>query len=301
MKRISNIKLIGILAILSALYFVIDFTGSRKRSKTLKSELVEIDTAKVSKILVESNTGSKVELEKIGGEWELALNDGKRVVASSSAVDNALYALLSIKPARMATRSKDKWKDYQVDSTGTRVRVFEGASTTLDLIIGRFGMEGQRAYHTFVRLFEDDEVYVAKDFMGFSVSSDPSAYRDQVLARIKKDSISNITFNYPADSSFRIERVGAQWQSNGSPLDSASVVKYLNGLNYISGKSFMDQASELASPVMSAAIDMNDGQTILFDAYQYEGQWVVHSTDNEEGYFTDENLIDKIFIGRSEL
>lgn len=301
MKKISNTKLLGILVALCAIYFVVDFTGSKKKSKSLRTELVAIDTAKVSRILVEAPNKSTVQLDKVKGEWELLLDNGKKVVASQSAVDNALYALLSIKPSRMATKSADKWKDYQVDSTGTRVKVYEGNENTLDLIIGRFGMEGQRAYHTFVRLFEDQEVYVAKNFMGFSVSSDPSSYRDQVLARLRKDSVKSITFNYPMDSSYRLQKNDNVWQANGLPVDSAAMAGYLGGLSYISGKEFMDEENLLTTPVMSASIDMNNGTTILFDAYMHEDQWVFHSSDNEYGYFKDEPIANKVFIGLSEL
>lgn len=301
MKKLSNGKLIGLLLALCLIYFVVDFTGSKSKSKSLRTELVEIDTAKVSKITVEAPGNKKVQLDKVKGEWELTLDNGKKVVASATAVDNALYALLSVKPSRMATKSEAKWKDYQVDSAGTRVNVYEGVDKTLDLIIGRFGMEGQRAYHTFVRLFEDKEVYVAKDFMGFSVSSDASAYRDQVLARIKKDSVSTITFNYPSDSSYRLERIEGAWLANGNPADSVTVETYLGGLGYVNGKEFMDEENELTVPVMSATVDMNNGQTILFDAYQKEGEWVFHSSDNENGYFKDEAILKKVFIGLSEL
>lgn len=301
MKKLSNVKLIGVLLALCLIYFVVDFSGNKSKSKSLRTELVEIDTSKVTQIRVVASDNRMVQLDKVKGEWELTLANGKKVVASPSAVDNALYALLSIKPSRMATKSEAKWKDYQVDSAGTRVKVYEGSDETLDLVIGRFGMEGQRSYHTFVRLFEDQEVYVAKDFMGFSVSSDPSAYRDQELARIKKDSVASITFNYPADSSFKLMKNAGVWEANGQNVDSTAVAKYLGGLNYVSGKEFMDEENQLVLPVMSATIDMNNGQTILFDAYQKDGEWVFHSSDNELGYFKDETILDKVFIGLSEL
>ncbi|UXX78215.1 DUF4340 domain-containing protein [Reichenbachiella carrageenanivorans] len=301
MKKLSNIKLISVLVALCLIYFVVDFTGGKSKSKSLKSELVSIDTAKVTQIYVDGARGKQVQLDRVQGEWELTLPNDKKVLASPSAVDNALFALNSIKPSRIATKSEAKWKDYQVDSTGTRVKVFEGGDQTLDLVIGRFGMEGQRAYHTYVRLYDDKEVYVAKDFMGFSVSADPSAYRDQVLARINKDSVASITFNYQADSSFRLERVGTAWQVNGEPADSAVVAKYLGGLNYVSGKEYMDEENKLTVPVMSAAVDMNDGYTVLFDGYQLEDEWVFHSSTNESGYFKDMAILDKVFVGKSEL
>ncbi|MEP2025756.1 MAG: DUF4340 domain-containing protein [Reichenbachiella sp.] len=301
MKKLSNVKLIGVLIALCLIYFVVDFTGSKNKSKSLRTELVTIDTAKVTQIKIEAPGDKVVLLDKVKGEWEITLENDKKVVASASAVDNALFALLSISPSRMATKSEAKWKDYQVDSTGTRVRIYEGSDLTLDLVIGRFGSEGQRSFYTFVRLFSDEEVYVAKDFMGFSVSSDPSAYRDQVLARIKKDSVAAITFNYPMDSSFKLHRVGDVWQANGEPADSVAVAKYMNGLGYVNGKEFMDEEKQLGVPVISAAIDMNNGQTVLFDGYQKNNEWVFHSSNNESGYFKDESIMDKVFVGINEL
>lgn len=300
MKKLSNIKLTGVLIALCLVYFIVDFTGGRSKSKSLKSELVSIDTSKVTQILIDA-PDKHVKLDLVKGEWELTLPNGKQVLASPSAVDNALFALNGIKPSRIATKSESKWKDYQVDSTGTQVKVFEEGDQTLNLVIGRFGMDGQRAYHTYVRLFEDKEVYVANDFMGFSVSSDPSAYRDQVLARIDKDSVASITFNYKADSSFRLERVGTVWQVNGEPADSTAVAKYLGGLNYVSGKEYMDEENKLTVPVMSAAVDMNNGYTVLFDGYQLDDEWVFHSSTNESGYFKDEAILEKVFVGKSEL
>jgi len=298
MKKLSNVKLIGILFALGLIYFVVDFTGGKKKSKSLRTELVVLDSAKISKIEITA-TGKKVNLVKNGEDWELTLANGKKVMASSDAIDNAIFALNSIKPARMATRSESKWKDYQVDSAGTRVKVYEGGDKTLDLVIGRFAMEGQRSYYTFVRLFEDEEVYVAKDFMGFSVSSETSSYRDQVMARIKKDSVMAVTFNYPADSSVRLERAGDIWNVNGQQADSSAVASYLTGLNYVSGKEFMDNQEDLISPTISAVFDLSNGKTIIFDGYQNNGQWVFHSTINEVGYFTDIAIKEKVFKGLS--
>ncbi len=84
-------------------------------------------------------------------------------------------------------------------------------------------------------------------------------------------------------------------------MDSTNVAKYLGGLGYVNGKEFMDEEKELTLPVMSATVDMTNGQTILFDAYKKDGDWVFHSSDNENGYFKDEAILDKVFVGLSEL
>lgn len=297
--KLSNIKLIGILAVLVAVYGIVQLTGGKKKSKSLRTELVEIDTAKVTAVTITSSAG-EVQLNKEGADWKLKLESGKVVPATQSAVSNTLGALLTIKPSRMATKNESNWKDYQVDSTGTRVQVKEGNNTTLDLVIGRFGMQGQRAYHTFVRLFEDTEVYAANNFMSFSVSAEPASYRDQILARIKKDSLLSISFSYPSDSSLQLSKVGDQWNVNGQPADSTSVAKYISGLSYLSGNKFVDDQSGLAVPTVSATFQFTNADDIIIEGYKRDEDWVFHSSENEIGYFSDEPLFAKVFKGLSE-
>ena len=200
----------------------------------------------------------------------------------------------------MATKNESNWKDYQVDSTGTRISVIEGSETTLDMVIGRFGMQDQRNYHTFVRLFEDKEVYAANNFMSFSVSAEPASYRNKTLARMKKDSLVNINFSYPADSSVQLSKAGDQWMANGQPADSTNVAKYISGLNYVTGNTFVDDQSSLTVPVISATFQFSNGNDITIEGYQSDNAWVFHSSENEIGYFSDEALLSKVFKGMSE-
>jgi hypothetical protein len=254
----------------------------------------------VSKLEVISPT-NVAEVSKIGNDWKVKLADGQMVSATTSSVKNALQALNSIVPTRMTTKKPEKWGEYQVDTTGTRVKVYEGDKVTLDIILGRFGVEGQRSYYTFVRLSEDDEVYVANNFMSFSVPSDASNYRNKALAKINKDSLVAVNFNYPADSSFRLEKVADQWNVNGVQADSAAVAKYLSALNFLNGQTFDDNTSGLIAPAITTTFEMSNGQNITIEGYRKEDQWLVHSSENEEAYFSDKATADKIFIRSNSL
>jgi hypothetical protein len=297
--KLNNIKLIGILIGLIAVYGIIQLSSGKKKSKSLRTELVEIDTAKVSSINITSSAGL-VELNRKGADWNLKLESGKVIPAAGQSVKSTLGALLTIEPSRMATKSEAKWKDYQVDSTGTRVIVKEGNETTLDMVIGRFGMEGQRSYHTFVRLFEDKEVYAANNFMSFSVSAEASSYRDKTLARVNKDSLINVIFNYPADTSVQLSRTGDLWTANGQPTDSTNVAKYISGLSYITGSIFVDDQQGLISPSMSTTFQFSNQGDITIDGYQVDSTWIFHSSENELGYFSDDAIYSKVFKGMSE-
>lgn len=296
-KKLNNLKLILILAVLVGIYFIAQYTGRKKKSKSLRTELVLIDTAKVSKINIGYDS-LDIDLFKEGEDWKLKLKE-KTVIADNASVLSTLNALMTIKPSRMVSRKKSKWNEYQVDSTGTRIRTFEGSDKTLDIVLGRLGVQDRNSYHTFVRLFEDDNVYVAENFMSLSVSSDPSSYRNQNLAIIQKDSILAISFIYPADSSVQLSNDRGVWSINGQLADSTAIATYLSDVNYIRSKEFYDENNTFINPILTVRYKFSNQDDISIEAYQSEGQWIFHSLENKDNYFKDTELLGKIFKGQS--
>lgn len=295
----STTKLLGLFAVLVGVYFAVDYFGGSKKSKSLRSELVVLDTASVTSMEVKAQD-KLVSLNKENGTWMVTLDNGKKVVADAGSVKRSLEALQGIKPGRMATRKKEKWEEYQVaDTMGTRVRVFENSENVLDIILGKLGVTGQRSYHTFVRLAEDDEVYVVNNFMAFNVPSEASSYRNQSLAKMKKDSISAIEFNYPADSSLRLEKIEDKWMANGQPADSTKMAKYLRGLSYINSSKFNDEIESPGDPVYTSRFIMNDGSEISIDGFAGADGLVINSSENQASYFADSSIFKKVFIGPS--
>lgn len=318
LKNISSIKLIGILAVLLLVYLGFEFFGGKSRSKSFKTELVEIDTAKVSKLVIESK-GESLELIKENNAWKVSIGDGKYAAAQKNNVKSTLNSLLTIKPSRIVAKNPEKWKDYQVDSAGTRIQVFEGGKNTLDLVIGRFGFNqqamqqqqqmmmgsrGMQQFFSYVRLQNEDEVYVANNFMGMSINTDASDYRNKQLLSLTTDSISQIQFNYPADSGFVLSKVDSTWSISGSQPDSAATASYLSDLRYVNNSNFVDDvpASALVSPTVSMNIKQNGKGDIMVKAFQHPvHKWIINSSENPLAYFADEELVKKLFIGSGKL
>ncbi|MBC6399762.1 MAG: DUF4340 domain-containing protein [Ekhidna sp.] len=288
----------NLLLILGALVIVLAVTQLTKRggrSKSLKSELVAIDTAKVSKI--EIVTGEENVTLSMEEKWKVSLPDGSQKTAKESSVISLLNSLNTITPGRMAAKSPDKWKNYSVDSTGTRVKVFEENEILTDIVIGRFGVEGQQSFYTFVRLFEDNEVYVANGFMGASIGKDAASYRDNEVLRLQKDSLFSISFNYP-DSAFKLTK-GEEWYLQDRQADSASVAGYLNGLSFVSSREFYDRSSEI-NPTHTVIYEFSNRQEIKVEVQYIEENVVLKSSENPNELFADNSLEEKILKGRSE-
>ena len=316
-KNLSNLTLIGILALLAIGYFAITYFNKSSRSGSFDADIINIDTAKVTALQI---TGGKdsVYLLKENNDWKLRLPSGKIVDAGDQSVRNSLASLLTIAPNRIATRDQEKWKEYQVDTAGTRVKVFEGDKKTLDLVVGRFGikqgggpqgqqfgMQGGQQFYTYVRLAEEPEVYAADNFMGYSVNPNPTGFRNTQLFRLTTDSISQIDFRYPADSSFTLVKEESGWSIAGQPADSAEAASYLNNIRVVSKSAFADdiEPDQLGEPHYQAEISVSGGENVTISAYSHnQYQFVVHSSRNPDAYFADRDssLVNEIFAGRSE-
>jgi hypothetical protein len=302
-RSVKNIRLIGVLVILVAAYAGLKLFKNTGRSKSFREELVVIDTSKVDRIVI-TKAGSSFEVGKDNEQWKVTIPGNKKVDATSTSVNNALSSLLRINPDRIATKDPEKWVDYQVDSAGTRVQVFENNISTLDIVLGRFGMHGQQQFHTFVRLFEDDEVYAANNFMGISFPSDPKGFRNSRFLQITSDSITQVTFNYPGDSAFILNKSEDTWYIGNNPADSASTASFLSGLRYVNGSDFVDdvEPAALINPTLSVMIRANgQPEDVVLEAYSHPGYgYILHSTYNPKAYFSDNSMMTRIFKGQSE-
>jgi hypothetical protein len=302
MKKISTLKLLGLLAILVLIYAATEFFSNTGRSKSFRQELVAIDTAAVSRVEIDKD-GTSLEIYAEGKSWKVSSNKGRLYNAEDERVKGMLSSLQTIKPSRIASRNKEKWQEFQVDSTGTRVKVFENKKKTLDLVIGRFAVKGQQQFYSYVRLFDEDNIYVADNFMGFSVPTDENSYRNQTITNINRDSISAVRFEYPADSSFSLTKsIRGKWLSESFEPDSTKSQQFINSLSRLSSSKF-DNESNVAglTPLFNVVIDISDQASVELNAFaKTDSTYLLISSQNQGGQFDDLSIFDRIFKSRSD-
>jgi len=297
-RKSSNLRLAGVLLALVLVYAGVRFFGGYSRSQSFRETLEDIDTAKVTRIGI-SKGDTETELEKKDHGWQVIEGDIE-AIADKQKVKGALATLLTIKPGRIVSRKPEKWKDFQVDSTGTQVRVFEGNSKTLDLVIGRFDMKGQREFLTYVRLSADDNVYTADNFMSFSLSQESKNFRNNNLVKVTKDSISLISFKY-TDNSFQLIRNGDLWQIEEKIADSTASVYFIRDISYLTNTNFANHVDiEALSEPVSIVVNI-DGETTPVEIKAYSdssGNWIFNTSQNPTEYFSDSVLVRKVLKSR---
>ena len=167
-----------------------------KRSRSFKTDLIQIDTASVTTINLypKSDEQKEITLSKENGIW-VAMQGTVTTKANQSAVHSLLSNLQLIKTKRVAAKKPDKWKDYEVEETnGSRVKVYAGSQLLEDFIVGRFSFNQQtRSGLSFVRLTNADEVYAVDGFLSMTMSQGFNSYRIKDFLTLNKDNITGIS------------------------------------------------------------------------------------------------------------
>jgi hypothetical protein len=290
----------GILLILGILIFV--FQGGNNE-RTFRGVLVDIDTSAVTEILIypKSQNHKEVKLFKDDNYWRVALPSGSSAKVAPQRITSLFDQLLAIKPKRLAARDESKWNELQVDSTGSRVKVFQGSKLALDLVIGRFSFQQPRTMNTFVRLYNDKDVYEVDGFLDMTFNQGANIFRDGTIIKSDYKNWQQIQFTYPADSSFQLVKSGDSWLLNGKATDSLKTTNYLNRLANLSNNNFIDDVNfdKLSPPSFSLNITTSDLQFIEIKGYQDSSKIVIHSSQNPETLFDGSSISKSIFVGKS--
>jgi len=291
----------GILVIIGVLIFL--FQGG-KNERTFRDVLVDVDTTAITEILIypKSQNHQEVKLFKDQEEWRVTLPTGSIAKVTDQRMSSLFAQLIAIKPKRLAARDESKWNELQVDSTGSRVKVFQDSKLALDLVVGRFSFQQPRTMNTFVRLYNDKDVYEVDGFLDMTFNQGANIFRDGTIINSDFNNWQQIQFVYPADSSYQIVNSGSGWVVNGVKADSAKTINYLNRLSNLNGNSFIDSPSSIVNKTPTYAINITtrDMSFIELKCYQDSTTSIIHSSENPEALFDGASLTKTIFVSQSD-
>lgn len=311
-NRFNNRNLFLILGGLSVILLITVLVKIPSRKSTLKERLLEIDTSAVARIEItpRASEGKSFEFIKQGNRW--IVKQGEIISEPrEGAVRNIFNEALAIKPQSLAAMDKSMWKEYELtDSLATRIKFIDKKSRKMaDLMIGKFvykqvvnpysyggkDIEGT----SFVRLYNDKEIYAVNGFLTFSFGGGFDDWRDKSFIRCNKNDILKISFTYPSDSSFTLIKKDSVWVAGSHQADSLKTQNYLNSIGFVNGEEFMDGYNPVSLPAYMMNIEGNNMLNISVKCYpdQEKDQYVFNSSQNPGIYFagTKSGLFDKLF------
>lgn len=290
MKNANPWTLVAVFGGLILLFVAVKLYRSPTLESNLPASLVEMDTAAVTELVV---TPAKARSENIrivkSGGWKL-VRDNKNLRLDQGAGPNALRMLMTIKPERMISKRSEKWDEFGVgDSTGTHVRIMAGTSMEAELIIGRsgFGQAAGQGYgppYTYVRVADEPEVYAVSGFLDAQFNRVYDDWRDKSFLRLVRDSVNHITFHYPSDSSFVLDKRQGKWMVNNDPADSVSVNSYLSSLGYRNVQAFASSQPTGSAPIV-ITFEKNGKSQATVEAWPAEYGFTARSSHQPEAFF----------------
>ncbi len=274
--------------------------------RNFREILVELDTAQITKIslLAKANSGATVDIMRTGNQWEVT--DGTVIdEVDEGGIREMLSSMVSMKPKRLVAKTDDKWAQYEVnDSLGTKVTVYAGNDELSSFIIGKFNFQqATRSMSTFVRLANEDEVYSIEGFLSSTFNQQFSNLRDKTFLKTDKTDLTRLQFDYPGDSSFVLSKEAELWSVNGVATDSTAVQTYLNGIQNITQREFVDGFSADGKvSTYRLTIEGNNMNTIVVNGYATQEDIVLHSSLNDNAYFNKGTLqvFEKLFVSSTQ-
>lgn len=225
---------------------LVKWLGDSTSSQAFRTRLVNVDTARVSKIVIESPTQDRtITLNKKENDWSvLGSSSGETYPADNGSVKRAIQQLNELNVKAVATRDSEKYTRFKVDSTGTRVSLYNNDNLLSDIYVGAPQIVSRQQFNSYVRPADDDAVYTVEGFLGSTFGKDLDGWREKTVWEVDRNTISRIDFLFPADSSYSIERVGEnEWISDGDTLSSGSVRSITNRLGSLRAGGFVDSLS----------------------------------------------------------
>lgn len=293
MKSTNKILLVVLLVLLSAFVLTKVFRSPALESN-LDTEAFQLDTARIARMVFHLPSESPITLEKDDSTWTVRQAD-KTAGVREFERRNLFRSILNLKPERMVTRKEEKWSDYQVgDTTAVRVEVYDKNN---DKIKSWFvGTESGGL--TYVRPADKPVVYAVEGNLRTRFGSGFNGWRDRTFLRINRALVNKLTFQYPADSGFVLEKRGRHWLINDQKADSAKVESYLSEIEFKELREFVDAPA--GEPHVMVTVEGDpDGQTVIRAWKDTDEEWIFTSTLQADAYFSDRSLATDLFPGRA--
>ena len=319
-KKLGNKGLLLILVALLAMFGIFRYISSRKSENTFQTALIpKIDTNKLNGMVIfpkKLAAGPKgVQADKLlpfifkrkGKDWFVTQGN-----ITSRAQERSAHYMISqleaISPDRLGSNDPKDWKQYNVnDSLGTRVVLLNDNDTILDVVVGRFSyIPQQKKAISYMRISGQKEVYAVDGFLSMNITEEFDSWRDKKVMPGEPAAWTKLTFTYPADSSFAIQKdSGGKWVfADGAMPDSLTAVKTIEDIANQNYGSFINKFDTNGKQALfTLKIEGSNSICAILKAYPADSAnvYAITSSINPGSYFSGKGnaMFNKIFRSKS--
>jgi hypothetical protein len=249
--------LTGVLAALIVVaYLVMQRPGESSSPESSGTTLVEYDSSAVDKIEIRSPSVTAV-IEREGGVWMVTAPLHYR--ADDATVASTLSSGKRMEIKGLVSSNPQKRSVFQVDSSGTLVRIFEhGAEKTVFWI----GKPSPSYTETYVRREGSNDVYLASGLFSSNFSRRTNEWRDKTIFKTDQDAIPAVTLRF-GDTTVALTRQDSVWKIGDDVAKTDIVRGFIGALVNLQADDFVDTAVQ-AMPPLTLQIEVGGTQLRLY-------------------------------------
>ena len=211
--------------------------------------------------------------------------------ANQGAVQSILRNLALIKTKRVASKSSEKWADYEVEeSSGSRVKAYAGDKLLEDFIVGRFNFNQQtRSATSYIRRSNDDNVYAIDGFLSMSINQSMDSFRDKSVVDVQSSELNLISLESETGTS-TLRKENLWIDLNGNVKDSTAMVNFVNRLSKVNGATFYNSTPPTSETIKKLTLSGSNGQSTTVSCFHENGEFIIQSSQNPDAYFTSDSI-----------
>jgi hypothetical protein len=256
MTRNTYILLGVLVALVAAAYLVMQKPGERSSSGGGGESLVAFDSLSIDQIEIKSPTG-RVALQKKGVEWFVVTPVSYK--ADQANVASFIHSAKSLRVDNIVSDKPEKHSVFQVDSTGTIVRILQNGNEKASFVLGKPGSSFTEVY---ARRSASNEVALVSGASSYEFNRPLRDWRDRIIFAAPKESIREVRYQY-GDTTFVLALKDSAWAIGNEKVQDGIANTLLSSLSHLEADDFVDTLS-LRPSKPSAQITLSGTQVTFF-------------------------------------
>lgn len=292
MKKNINI-LIGLFVfLLIAAYLVLQKPGEQSASSEGGRSMVRIDSVAVDKIELKT-PAQRVVLEKRGTDWFIAQPISYR--ADQANVGQMIHQIKMLDVKTTISSKPEKYGVFQVDSTGTLVKVYEHGAEKTAFILGKMAASYTELY---ARNVNSNDVVLVEGAYGNAFNRAVKDWRDKTVLSVPKENIKDVKYQY-GDTTFTVAFRDSLWTIGREKARQSIVDGLITSLSSVQADDFIDSAGSPA-PKITTVITYGDAQ-LRYSFNKAKNKYLVQSSNSPQWFVQEQWRVNQILKRKKDL
>jgi hypothetical protein len=283
MKPRTTIYLALILVVLVGIAVLFQISQRRSFSSAGKPAFPDFSLAKADGIDIQGKT-KPVSLRKQGKRWVVATEGWHE--ADPKAAQQILESVDKFTGSTLISTAKDKQAAFQVDSSGTTVRVLQGTKAVAAFIVGKAGADYMSCY---ARPVGQNQVYLVPAYLPSMINRGGETWRNTMILDLDPAKVTGYTTTNAKETTTLEKDPSGTWKITApitAPAKSDVMSMVLRGLAQVRAVGFAD--STLTEPALGLAPDTANVVVRTADGSSYKIT-IGASNDQRQSYTRIDN------------